>query len=56
MVAGAAPKEELPGETVGFLGSPWLSATQIIDEWGSIRDSGLAIRAPSEMFDFLNKL
>ena len=50
------PKEELPGETPRFLGSPWLSSAQIIEEWGPIRDNGPVIKSPSKMADFLNEL
>lgn len=37
MVTGApnALKEELLGETLRFLGSPWLSAAWVIEEWSS---------------------
>lgn len=48
------PKEELPGETLGFLGS--LSAAWIIKEWGPITDNGTIIKSSSTMADFLNKL
>lgn len=43
-------------QTTGFLGSPWLSGTWFIEEWGPIRDSGPIIKSPSKMADFLNKL
>jgi len=53
MVTGATniSKEELPGETPGFLGFP-----RITEEWGLWWDDGAIIKSPSKMTDFLNKL
>lgn len=50
------PKEELLGETQGFLCSPWLSAAQITEELVPIRDNSPIIKSPTKMAEFLNKL
>jgi len=58
MVTGTSntPEEKLLGETPRFLGSSWLSAAQIIKEWGPIRDNGPIIKSSSRITKFLNKL
>ena len=49
-------KKEQMGETPGFLGSLWLSAVWLIEEWGPVSDNCPLIKCSSKMAEFLNEL
>lgn len=46
-------EEELSGEASGFLGSLWLNAVPIIEEWGPIRDDGPITESSTKMAELL---
>ena len=45
-------QEELPEEILRFLGSPWLSVIQIIEEGGPIRDNGHSLNPLQKWLTF----
>ena len=47
------PEEELSREASGFLGSLWLNAVPIIEEWGPIRDDGPTTESSTKMAELL---
>jgi len=47
-------KKEILRETLGFLCSLWLSASQTVEDREPIRDNGPVIKSPFKMADFFS--